>query len=244
MNIFMLIYTNFFWQPLFNALVFLYNVLPWHDLGLAIVVLTIIIRLLLAPLFWKAQQSQKSMAAMQPELKKIQIDLKHDREAQSKAMVELYAKHNMSPLSPVSGCLVMLIQLPILFALFGVFRAIVDPAQLSYLYSFVTKPEFLDPVSFGLLDLAHRSIPLGVLAAISQYFQIKLTLPGAPAGDEPEFARAMRVQAPFLFPAVIFIAALSSPAALGLYWTVLNVFGILQELMVKKLWKQNASLQK
>lgn len=240
MNIFSSLYTDFFWQPLFNALVFLYNVLPAHDLGLAIVVLTIVIRLLLAPLFWKAQQSQKNMAAMQPELKKIQAELKHDRERQGKAMVELYAKHNMSPLSPISGCLVMLVQLPILFALFGVFRAVVDPSQLSYLYAFVAKPVFLSPISFGFLDLAHRSIFLGVLAAISQYFQIKMTMPGAPVGDEPEFARAMRVQAPFLFPAIIFIAALSSPAALGLYWTVLNVFGILQELMVKKLWKRNA----
>lgn len=240
MNIFSSLYTDFFWQPLFNALVFLYNVLPLHDLGLAIVVLTMVIRLLLVPLFWKAQQSQKNMAAMQPELKKIQAELKHDREGQGKAMVELYAKHNMSPLSPISGCLVMLIQLPILFALFGVFRAVVDPSQLSYLYAFVVKPDVLNPVSFGFLDLAHRSIFLGVLAAISQYFQIKMTVPGAPVGDEPEFARAMRVQAPFLFPAVIFIAALSSPAALGLYWTVLNVFGILQELIVKKLWKRNA----
>lgn len=241
MNIFLYLYTDFFWQPLFNALVFLYNVLPSHDLGLAIVVLTIVIRLLLAPLFWKAQQSQQSMAAIQPELKKIQADLKHDREQQGKAMAELYAKHNMSPLSPVSGCLVMLIQLPILFALFGVFRAIVDPSQLSYLYTFVAKPDVLNPISFGFLDLAHRSIFLGVFAAISQYFQIKMTMP-APTqagGDEPEFARAMRVQAPFIFPAVIFIAALSSPAALGLYWTVLNVFGILQELIVKKLWKRN-----
>ncbi len=241
MNIFVFLYTDFFWRPLFNSLVFLYNILPWHDLGLAIIVLTIVIRLLLAPLFWKAQQSQKSMAAMQPELKKIQTNFKHDREAQGKAMMELYAKHNMSPFSPVSGCLVMLIQLPILFALFGVFRAIVDPSQLSYLYSFVMRPEFLDPISFGFLDLARRSIMLGVLAAVSQYFQIKLAMPDAPPGDEPEFSRVMRVQAPFLFPAVIFIAALSSPAALGLYWTVLNVFGIVQELIVKKLWKRSVS---
>ncbi|MBI3442571.1 MAG: YidC/Oxa1 family membrane protein insertase [Candidatus Sungbacteria bacterium] len=243
MNIFSLIYTDFFWRPLFNGLVFLYNALPVHDLGLAIIILTIVIRLLLAPLFWKAQQSQKNMAAMQPELKKIQADLKHDREKQGRAIVELYAKHHMSPLSPVSGCLVMLIQLPILFALFGVFRAILDPSQLSYLYAFVAKPATLNPVSFGILNLAHRSIPLGVLAAISQYFQITMTMP-SPASvgaDESEFARAMRTQAPFLFPAVIFIAALSSPAALGLYWTVLNVFGILQELLVKKLWKRNAS---
>lgn len=237
MNIFSLIYTDFFWRPLFNSLVFLYNVLPWHDLGLAIVVLTIVIRLLLVPLFWKAQQSQKSMAAMQPELKKIQADLKHDREAQGKAMAELYVKHGMSPLSPVSGCLVMLIQLPILFALFGVFRAILDPSRLTYLYAFVAKPVLLNPISFGILDLAHRSIPLGILAAVSQYFQIKMTLPAAPPADEAEFARAMRVQAPFLFPAVIFIAALSSPAALGLYWTVLNAFGILQEIIVRKFRK-------
>lgn len=240
MNIFLSLYTYFFWQPLFNSLVFLYDILPWRDLGLAIIVLTIVIRLALAPLFWKAQQSQKSMAAMQPELKKIQQDLKHDREAQSKAMIELYAKHGMSPFSPVSGCLVMLIQLPILFALFGVFRAVLDPEQMQYLYSFVAKPESLQPISFGFLDLAHRSIPLGILAAVSQYFQIKFAMTAPPAGEEPEFARAMRVQAPFIFPAVIFIAALSSPAALGLYWTVLNVFGILQELITKKLWKQSA----
>jgi YidC/Oxa1 family membrane protein insertase len=177
------------------------------------------------------------MAAMQPELKKIQTDLKHDREAQGKAMVELYARHNTSPLSPLSGCLVMLIQLPILFAMFGVFRAILDPAHMSYLYSFVAKPDMLNPISFGVLDLGQRSIVLGILAAISQYFQIIMTLPPAPPAEEAEFSRMMRVQAPFLFPAVIFIAALSSPAALGLYWTALNVFGILQEIIVKKFMK-------
>ena len=102
---------------------------------------------------------------------------------------------------------------------------------------YIAKPEFLNPVSFGVLDLAQRSIPLGVLAAVSQYFQIKMTLPATPPEDEAEFARAMRVQAPFIFPAVIFVASLSSPAALGLYWTVLNAFGILQEVVMKK-WKQ------
>ena len=75
------------------------------------------------------------------------------------------------------------------------------------------------------------------LAAISQYFQITITLPATPPAGEAEFARAMRVQAPFLFPVVIFIAALSSPAALGLYWTALNAFGILQEIIVKKFKK-------
>ena len=237
------LYTTFFWQPLFNSLVFLYAVLPWHDLGFAIIVLTIVIRLLLAPSFWKSQQSQKNMAAIQPELKRIQAELKNDREAQGKAMMELYAKHHMSPLSPVSGCLIMLIQIPILFALFGVFRAILNPADMIYLYSFVAKPTVLNPISFGVLDLGHRSISLGVLAAISQYFQIKMTLPATPPEQEQEFARAMRVQAPFIFPAVIFVASLSSPAALGLYWTVLNAFGILQEIVTRKWkkWKPNAS---
>ena len=129
----------------------------------------------------------------------------------------------------------MLIQLPILFALFGVFRAILDPAQLAYLYSFVARPPMINAVSFGVVDLAVRSIPLGVLAAVSQYFQIRMTLPATPPQDEQEFARAMRVQAPYIFPAVILVASLSSPAALGLYWTVLNAFGILQEIVTQKM---------
>ena len=119
MNPIIFIYTEFLYRPLFNGLVLIYTILPWQDLGVAIIFLTIIIRFILTPLFLKSKKAQIELARIQPEIKKIQNSLKNDKEAQGKALMELYAKNKVNPFS---GCLVAIIQLPILIALFRVFQ--------------------------------------------------------------------------------------------------------------------------
>lgn len=234
MNPLFFVYTEFFWRPLFNGLIAIYNALPWHDLGLAIIVLTILIRLAVAPLFWKAQKSQRDLARIQPELKRIQREFKNDRDKQGKAMMELYAREGVNPFS---GCLIMFVQLPVLFALLGVFSGALKPENLSYLYAFVSAPDALNATAFGFLNLARRNLYLGVIAALTQYAQIKTAAVDVPPEDEHEFARAMRTQMPYVLPAIIFVSSFTIPAALTLYWTTLNFFGILQEIIVKK-WKR------
>jgi len=233
MNIFISLYNEVLYIPLFNGLVWLYITLPWHDMGLAIVVFTVIIRLILAPLLWKAQKSQKDWAKLQPEIKKIQAEFKNNREAQGRATMELSAKHKVNPFS---GCLIMLVQFPILIALFQLFRKGFDPSQLQYLYSFISSPGALEPISFGFLNLAKGNIYLGVMAALTQYFQTKMTFiePAAAIGGKNDFSKILRWQTLYFFPALILFWSATMPSALTLYWTILNIVGILQEIVMRK----------
>lgn len=231
------LYTEILWRPLFNGLVFFYNIIPGHDLGIAIIMLTMVIRLVLAPLLWKAQAAQKKLAFIQPELKKIQEKHKGNKEAQSKALMDLYATHQVNPFS---GCLVLLIQLPMLIALFQVFRRGLDVASLAYLYPFLMHPAVLHPISFGFLDLTRGALWLGAIAAITQFFQTKLSAPPpAPEGSGGgDFAKALQWQTTYFFPLLILLWSYSLPAALTLYWTAMNVFGIVEQLILqKRLWK-------
>ena len=233
MNPVIALYTEVLYRPLFNGLVWFYNVLPWQDFGLAIIALTIVIRLVLAPILWKAQKSQKELAAIQPEIKKLQEQFKNNKEAQGKALMELYAKHRVNPFS---GCLLMLVQLPILIALFQVFQHGFNSSELQYLYSFVQNPGNLNPVSFWLLDLSRGSIYLGIVAALTQYLQTKMTvvLP-APSGNKNDFSRMLQWQSIYIFPLLILAWSYTLPSALTLYWTVLNIFGIVQEIVMRKI---------
>ena len=232
MNFLLVIYNEILYRPLFNGLVFFYNLFPWHDLGLAIILLTIAIRTILMPLFWKAQKAQKDLAKIQPEVKKIQTELKSDREKQGRAIMELYAKHKVNPFS---GCVVLLIQLPILIALLQVFRKGFDPGELRFLYHFITNPGILHPISFGFLDLSKGFIYLGVVAAITQYIQSKLTLPSSPATPgKNDFNRMLQMQTLYFFPLLILLWSWKLPSALTLYWTVLNILGIVQEIVMRR----------
>lgn len=238
MSIIKALYTEILWRPLFNGLIAVYNFLPWKDLGLAIIIFTIIIRLILHPLMLKARRAQKDMAVMQPKIKKIQEQYKNNREAQSRALLELYAEHKTNPFS---GCLVTLIQLPILFTLFQVFRKGVGMINSADLYTFIHNPHILPPLSFHILDLSRGSIYLGAIAALTQYLQIKLTLGNQ--SDKPvsmvskdgqqDFAQMMQWQTLYVLPFVVLISSFSLPSALTLYWTVLNILAILQEVILR-----------
>lgn len=229
MNPFTFLYNEFLWRPLFNGMVFFYNLIPIQDLGLAIIALTIAIRIILLPLFWKAQRAQRDLARIQPEIKKIQAQHKENREEQGKAMMALYKEHNVNPFS---GCLIMLVQLPILIALFSVFSTGFDPAQLTYLYSFITNPGMLEPISFGFLDLSEGNVYLGAIAALTQFFHTKMstaTQVASQSGNRGDFSRIFQTQMLYIFPLLILVWSYSFPSALILYWTILNLFGIVQE---------------
>ncbi|MEK7172835.1 MAG: YidC/Oxa1 family membrane protein insertase [Patescibacteria group bacterium] len=233
MKIFITIYDTVLWKPLLNGLIFLYNSLPWQDLGLAIVIFTLLIRIILIPLFLKARDSQKKLTLIQPEIKKIQERFKNDREGQSKALMELYAKHQTNPFS---GCLVMLIQLPLLIALFQVLQKIGE-VKSEFIYSFIKIPEIISPISFGILDLSKGNLYLGVVAAVSQFVQIKMTMKPPVAGDKSDnsksFNNMLQKQTLYVLPVLVLVWSYTFPAALILYWTIFNIVGILQEIIWK-----------
>ena len=226
---FSFLYNQLLWRPLFNGLIFFYTVLPFADLGFAIVALTIIIRTVLAPVLWKAQIAQKELQLIQPEVKKIQEQYKNDKEAQGKAMMELYSRHNVNPFS---GCLLMLVQFPILIALLQVFQNF-DASRLAFLYPFIHHPGIINTVSFGFLDLAKGNIPLGIVAAVTQYFQTKMTMVVDPTAAPNSFAKSFQTQTLYIFPVLILVWSYQFPSALTLYWTIMNVFGIVQEIVMR-----------
>lgn len=231
MNPIFYLYNEFLFRPLFNGLIFFYTALPIHDIGLAIILLTIAIRLLVSPLFWKARVSQQKLALLQPEIKKIQERFKKDKEGQGRAMMELYRERGASPFS---GCFIMLVQFPILIALFQVFYHGFDPERLSLLYTFIQSPGTINPISFGLLDLSKGNIFLGVVAALAQFFQTKFSMGQDSQAGQNEFGRMMNWQMLYIFPIFILIWSYTFPSALVLYWTVLSILGILQEIIMKR----------
>ena len=227
------LFNTILYVPFFNLLVFLYNTVAFNDFGIAIILLTLIIRLVLSPLSVKTIKSQKALAELQPKIKEVQEKFKNDAQKQTQEVMGLYRRHKVNPFS---GCLLMLVQLPILIALFQVFQHGFNSSELQYLYSFVQNPGNLNPVSFWLLDLSRGSIYLGIVAALTQYLQTKMTvvLP-APSGNKNDFSRMLQWQSIYIFPLLILAWSYTLPSALTLYWTVLNIFGIVQEIVMRKI---------
>lgn len=228
------------YQPLLNALVFLYNTVAFGNLGLAIIFLTIAIRLLLYPLFHKSVRHQMVMQKIQPKLAKLQEEHKGDREKQYKATMDLYREHNVNPFS---GFLLLFVQLPVLIALYRIFLAKLTPETLAgSLYPFVHAPEHLNYMLFGLINLESGSILLVALAALSQYFQIKLTLPkDGGTGQSP--AEKMGRQMMYIGPAITLLIFYRLPAAISLYWTITSLFSIFQQGIINRQLEASSSNQ-
>lgn len=225
MSVFTFLYNEILYRPLFNGLIFLYNI-AGHDFGIAIIILTLVIRGLLYPLSQKAIKSQKEMQELQPKIKEVQQKYKGDREKQSLALMALYKEHKVNP---ASGCFPILIQLPILFALFSVFRHGFDPSRLSALYSFVANPGVINPVFLGLIDLSKKSLVLALFAGVTQFIQTKMITPKSPKEGSIDFAGMMSKQMLYIFPVLMVYIGYSVPGGLALYWVVFNIFAIVQQ---------------
>lgn len=222
-------YTELLFKPLFNALVFLYNALPAHDLGLAIIVLTLVIRVILYPLNRKAIISQKAIQVIQPQIEELKEKYKDNREKLSAAMMELYKKEKVNPFS---SCLPILVQLPVLIAVYQVFQSGIASQSFNLLYPGVANPGTLNTIAFGFLDLAKRSIPLAILAGLAQFWQSKMLM--QKRTGKATAASAMNAQMLYMMPAVTILIGSSFPAGLTLYWFSTTLFSGLQQLWTFK----------
>ena len=216
-------------QPIFNTLIFLYNNIG--DFGLSIIILTLIIRTILAPLFYKSFKNQTLLQKLQPEIQKIQQDHKHDREEQARRMLELYRQHKVNPFA---GFLLILVQLPVLIAVYRVFYLGVTPETLKNLYTFVAQPEVINTVFLGLIDLSNRSIIIVVLAAVFQYVHGRLTLPKLKEGEpEPQAIKVSRKMI-WIGPILAVVILFNMPSAVGIYWLTTTIFSLGQQLYINK----------
>ena len=232
-------YNTFFYEPLLNGLIFLINVIPMHDIGIAVVVLTVIVRLIIFPFNHKSIITQRKIRELGPEIDKIKKKTKDNKQEQAKKVMDLYKSHGVNPLS---GLLTLFIQIPIIIALYRVFMAGVD-FNLDHLYSFTVLPEFVKMNFLGFIDMSQNSYLLAVTAGVSQFFQMKLAIPPIKKASKDksfkaELARSMSIQAKYVMPALVFFISLKFSAAVALYWTTMNVFAIVHEASVRKMAKK------
>lgn len=224
-------------QPLYNALIALYVIIP--DFGIAIILLTIAIKLLLIPVSKKSIESQKKMQEIQPELKKLQEKYKHDKQLQGQKIMEFYKKKDMNP---ASGCLPMIIQLIVLIALYRVFMLGLDSdGAADLIYSFAKNPGTLNPISLGFINLGEPNMILAVIAAGLQFVQAKMMINKSKKNEqkqekkseeEPDFSAIMQKQLLYLGPVMTLVIGFSFPSGLIVYWIVSTLFMIIQQYLV------------
>ena len=235
MDFFVNIYHIFLYRPLVNCLVLLYEYLPGHDFGIAVVLLTILVKIILFPLGMKSLRSQQALSKLQPEIKKIQEKYKDNKEEQTKALMELYKKYQINPFS---GCLPLIIQFPILVALYQVFRHFSELTQGNLLYSFVPNPGQINPVFLGILDLSKPSLMLAFLAGILQFFQSRMALSQSfikeSAKSKNKLSTQMQKQMVYFLPFFTVLILFRLPSVIGLYWVVVTIFTIVQQYYISK----------
>jgi len=241
-------------QPIYNLLVLTYNVVPFHDFGIAIVIVTILIKLILIPLSKKQIESQKKMQELQPKIKEVQNKYKNDKEKQTKALMDLYKTHKTNPFS---GCLPLIFQLVFLIAIYRVLFNVSNAGLRvdgSELYSFVANPGQINQYFLGIVDLS-RSLDLGhltiaslphiflvVLAAGFQYYQTKMLMGKQPQPEKDtakkdqkeDIAQMMGKQMLYMGPLLTLFIGIKFPAGLALYWLVSTVFAVAQQYSIEK----------
>jgi len=237
------IFTTFFYQPILNLLVFLYNIVPFHDFGVSIILLTVIIKLVFWPLGSKAIKSQKALQDLQPKIDEIKKNYKEDKVASSKAIMDLYKENKVNPFS---SCLPLLIQLPFLWAVYRVFRVGVS-SDLNLVYPFINKPEIINTFSFGFIDLASPNIYLALLAGAAQFWQAKMVTTkkppvSTPGSKDENMLAIMNKQMLYIMPAVTVFIGMSLPGGLTLYWFIITLFTALQQLVVFKKNKKTTDI--
>lgn len=235
------IWHTFFFDPIYNLLVFFIDVIPGGDVGLAIVAATLVVKFVLLPLSVRAAKMQKVVRELEPKMAEVKEKHKTDREALAKATMALYRE---AGINPFSGILLMLVQIPIIISLyFSVYSGggvALPGINVDLLYGFVPSPETVDMIFLGFVDIAARSLPLALLAGLTQFVHAHLSLPkpeprkAGVVDMKADFARSMNMNMRYVLPAIIGVVAYTLSASIALYFTVSNLFAIAQEFLIRK----------
>jgi YidC/Oxa1 family membrane protein insertase len=243
------LFTILLYQPLMNVLVFLYETIPGKDFGLAVIVTTILIRLALFPLSAKGVRAQRAINEIQPEIKEIQRKYKEDKEKQTKEILAVYKKAKISPFSSFSP---ILVQLPVLIALYRVFWDVQGTNFSKFLYSFISFPGEINSLFLGI-DISKSgliesngssSFLLGnmiiiIAAGIAQFFQMKMITnrqkkEKKKKDPSSEMAENMQKKMIYFFPFFTIFILLRLPSVIGLYWLTSTLFSIIQQHFILK----------
>lgn len=228
------------YQPLYNILIALYNIIPGKDFGISIILITILLRTILIPLYKKQIESQMKMQILQPKIKALQQRTKNDKERQTKELMELYKEHQTNPFS---GCLPIVIQIIFFIAIYRVLFNISSSglsADASQLYSFVADPGKINQFFISIVDLTKPSVIIAALAAVAQYFQTKMLMANQPApavqkeDGQPDFTQIMNKQMLYMGPLLTLFIGIKFAAGLSLYWLAGTLFMLVQQIIMER----------
>ncbi len=237
-------YNEFIFRPLYNGLIGIMDLVPWIDVGIAVIIFTVIVKLILYPLSKSSLLTQAKMKEIEPEAAKIRAQYGSDKQAQALKIMELYKTKGVKPFS---GILLVFIQLPILFAIISVFYKIIPEIRPEYLYSFISVP-VVKTHFLGLIDLTQKSLILSLLTGVIQYFQLKYSLAARPAASvdtndtASQISNSMNKQMKYLLPILAFASTYwlipaqfpQAAAIIAIYWSTSTLFTLAQELYIRK----------
>jgi len=250
-------FTTIIVQPIFNLLVLIYALIPGHNFGLAIIIFTIIIRMLLWPLVKKQLHHAKAIRQLQPELKKIKAAAKGDRRRESQLTMELYKERQVNPLASLG---IVLVQVPILIGEELVSFTYPFILDLSWMQTLAKDISQFDNTLFGLVDLSRTAVGqagiylpallIAAAASITQFFQSRQLMPKSEdsrnlrsilrdAGkgqqaDQQEVSAAVGRSMLYLIPGFVFLVSISLAAALPLYWLTSSLIALWQQSRILK----------
>ncbi|MEI7512835.1 MAG: YidC/Oxa1 family membrane protein insertase [Candidatus Uhrbacteria bacterium] len=236
------LFNAIFFQPILNLLVWLYVTVPGQDIGIAIILLTVVIKLLLYPLTHLQIKQQRAMQSLQPKIDEIRKRLKDDKEKQAAELMELYKKDKVNP---VASCLPLLIQLPVFIALFSALKTGLQSQGLNMLYPFVANPQTINVLFLGIFDLAKPNYILAVLAGAVQFWQTRQIMKppaatitvapevtGAEGAKDESMTAIMNKQMMYMMPIMTIVIGFSLPGGLTLYWLVMSLLTVAQQWLV------------
>lgn len=238
------LYNILIYKPLYNGLILLMHYVPWIDAGVAIIILTIVVKLILFPLSKKSVTTQLKMKKVEGELAAMKEKYKDDKQEQARQTMEIYKKEGINPFM---GILLLFIQLPIIIALYRVFLSSGFPkinTSLLYPFVFTHVPHAVNIYFLNLINISSKSLILAILAGVTSFIQIRYSMPPSPKKDpaaapkSPSFkddlARSMNMQMRYIFPILAFFISWSISGAIAIYWITSNVFTLAQELFIRK----------
>ena len=231
------------YQPIYNVLVGLYNIVG--DFGIATIIMTIAFKSLLIPLSRKQIESQKEMQELQPKIKKLQKKYKDDKEQLSKKTMALYKEHKVNP---AAGCLPLIIQMVVFLTMYRVIISIskggVLAVQADQLYSFIPAPEVVNGLFLGVMQLSEPNVILAGITAVAQFYQLKMmqtkntkekeSEENKKNTKEPDFASIMQKQMLYIVPIMTLFIGLKFPSGLAIYWLTSTMFMIAQQWLIMR----------
>ena len=232
------------YQPLYNLFIGFIGTIPWIDAGIVVVLFTLFVKLVLFPLSQKSVRSQIEIKKIQPAVDEIKLKYKDNKQEQALKTMALYKEKGVSPFS---GVLLTLIQLPILIALYMVFyKNSLGQIHTEMLYSFIKAPLHINTMFLGLFDITQKSTILAIIVAVGQYFQIQFTMPTTKKVEDGkkdvsfqgELAKNMGTQMKYVMPVMMFFIASRFASLVSLYLITSSVFAVGQELYMRKKIKQ------